>query len=291
MQGNDMTLAHPKFRLHVTFALAILSTTPSYTSAQSVVSPPEKSLGNLKYGDLPISVPTNVSTETFVVSYADFEPTKFHMGLVKPKVPSEGGASLARLMEDANAIAIMNGGFLDSTVPATPAGFLKIEKQIINRPSDVTKDKVVDGLVCFSGLAGNLSTQTLVITSYANFGIATDYPDCVQAGPLLALDGQELSNLKPLDDDPSLKSFSSVAASRSFLARTRSGNIVMGVTTPVSLYSLKAALLKPRTAGGFEVKQAIALTGRSSAGLMVGTAFRRGNPNTLLPDAIAIVRE
>jgi hypothetical protein len=278
---------HIKAKFCLLLAISILPviSTGTVAQSQSLIGPPERSTDNVKFGDLPISVQASVSTETFVVSYVTFEPTKLRMGLVQPKEPSEGGASLERLMRDSNAIAIMNGGFLDSTSPATPAGYLRISNQIINSAAE---DKVADGLVCF---APDIGAQAVVITKYANLErTAANYPDCVQGGPLLALDGRPLPNLEPLDEDPALKKFAIVAAARSFLAKTKGGAIVMGVTTPVSLYSLRTALLQTRSMGGFEASDAIALTGRSTAGLLVGTAFQRGRSNTLLPDAI-IVRQ
>jgi hypothetical protein len=68
--------------------------------------------------------------------------------------------------------------------------------------------------------------------------------------------------------------------------------VVLGVTTPASLYNLRTALLATENEGGFEAVQATALTGRSTAGLIAGDAkgFSRGNIETLLPDAI-IVRD
>jgi hypothetical protein len=266
--------------------------------AQSVVRAPETTSGKLKYGDLPVSIASPIANETFVVSYISFKPSELRVGLVRPQNPSEGGTSLNRFMQDKQPLALMNGGFLDSTSPATPAGFLKIAGQIINRasvprvpdgggPVDRVIDPVVDGFLCF---ANEPSARAVVIGPFAEFEkVATDYPDCIQGGPLLVNDGKPIEKqLEALDDDPTLKKFALVAAARSFIARTKAGNIVMGVTSPVSLYSLRSILLQEKGSGGFEVSQAIALTGRISAGLIAGPTFVRGHTNTLLPDAIIV---
>jgi hypothetical protein len=266
-------------------ACALLVTIFHRASAQVLSRPPQATIenGNLTYGDLTTTVQTPAVTDTFVVSYATFDPTKLRMGLVQPQDSSDG-SSLLRLIQDAKAIGIMNGGFLNSMSPATPAGFLKI-KEVLNGGA---LDKVADGFICFSR---ELSPGAVVIGRYADLeSTAASYPDCVQGGPLLVKFGKKLPNLEPLDDDATLKRFSIVAAVRSFLAKTKSGNIVMGVTTPVSLYSLRTVLLQKQSDGGFEVNEAIALTGRTTAGLIVGSGFSRGSPKTLLPDAIIVRR-
>jgi Phosphodiester glycosidase len=253
------------------------------SSAQSLVRAPETTLGKLKYGDLAVSIASAVANETFVVSYISFKPTELRVGLVQPQNPAEGGTSLNRFKQDMQPVALMNGGFLDSTSPATPAGFLKVAGQIVNRAST---DRVIDGFLCFSN-GPNL--QAVTIGPYADLErVTSDYPDCTQGGPLLILDGKPFSKLEALDEDPNLKKFGLVAAARSFVAKTKTGNIIMGVTSPVSLYSLRSVLLQDRSAGGFEATQAIGLTGRITAGLIAGSAFVRGHTNTLLPAAIIV---
>lgn len=260
------------------------------TSAQSPARAPETTLGKLRYGDLPVSVATAIANETFKVSYVSFRPDELRVGLVKPQNPAEGGTSLNRFMQDSHAIALMNGGFLESTSPATPAGFLKVDGQILNRastertPSGVLADPVVDGFVCFEPDA-----HAVVIGSIVDLEkVEPKYSDCVQGGPLLILNGKPFSKLEALDQDPNLKKFALVAAARSFVAMTKTGSILMGVTSPVSLYGLRSVLLQDKASGGFEVSQALSLTGRITAGLIAGSAFERGRTNTLLPDAIIV---
>jgi len=120
--------------------------------------------------------------------------------------------------------------------------------------------------------------------------MVAEFRDCVQAGPLLVLDGKQASVLEKLDENPLLKKFSSLLAERSFVAKARSGKVILGVTTPVSLYNLREALLASEEEGGFEAVQATALTGRSTAGLIAGSVkgFSRGNVETLLPNAIIV---
>jgi hypothetical protein len=262
------------------------------TSAQSPAHAPETMLGKLRYGDLQVSVATPIANETFKVSYVSFRPDELSVGLIKPPNPAEGGTSLNRFMQDNHPIALMNGGFLESTSPATPAGFLKVYGQIVNRASverassGVLVDPVVDGFVCF---ANEPVARAVVIGSIVDLEkVEPKYPDCVQGGPLLILNGKPFSKLEALDQDPNLKKFALVAAARSFVAMTKTGSILMGVTSPVSLYGLRSILLQDKASGGFEVSQAISLTGRITAGLIAGSAFERGHTNTLLPDAIIV---
>lgn len=263
--------------------LGIFGTTvvaATHGASQSLVRPPDSTFGKLTFGDLPVSIATTVSNETFVISYVSFKATDFRVGLIQPNNLSEGGTSLSRLMQDAKAVAMMNGGFLDSTSPATPAGFVKVGGETINRPA---VDRVMDGFICFAAEARRIVIGTFPDLEEA----ARSFPDCVQAGPVLALGGKFSSKLEALDEEPSLKKFPSVAATRSFVATTKSGRIAMGVTSPVSLYSLRAALLQEESQGGFGAINAIALTGRITAGL-IAPNFIRGHINTLLPNAIVV---
>jgi hypothetical protein len=266
----------------------LLITSCDQTLAQTLVPAPERFLGKLRYGDVPAIVATITANETFVISYISFRPTDFSIRLIQPVSPTEGGTSLYRFMQDNHPAAVMNGGFVDTNSPATPSGFLMIGSKILNRISLEERDRVLDGFLCFVPKEANASA--IVIGPIVDLEkVASEYEDCVQGGPLVILDSKPLSqSLQSLDKDQNLTNFASIAAARSFVATTKTGEIVMGVTSPVSLYSLTSILVRERLSGGFEVSRAIALTGRSTSGLIAGSAFARGNTNSLLPDAIIV---
>ncbi len=166
---------------------------------------------------------------------------------------------------------------------------MQSQGQILNDPS--FKDPVLTGLACF-GRTGNPSAITLEpIDNFQRVGNV--YEDCVQGGPVLVTDSKATGTLSSLD---SLKSFSSGAAERSFIARDGKGQIVLGVTSKVSLFALQEVLLLPSEQGGFGARTAIGLTGRNTAGLMVATrsgsgeVFVRGAIATPLPNAIIVGR-
>jgi hypothetical protein len=251
---------------------------------------PEITIGNLKVGDRRIAVQSETalgSRDAFSVSYISIDPAKSRISLVAARDLHSGGSSLARFALDEHASAVLNGGFLESQTPATPSGLLQIANKTVNAYQE---DLVMDGVLCFSRELKSRSVAMVPVARREQ--IRADFPDCVQAGPLLILDGEQFSRLEKLDEDPLLKKFSALLAERSFVAWTKSGRVVLGVTTPASLYSLRTALLAAENEGGFEAVQATALTGRSTAGLIAGDAkgFARGNIETLLPNAI-IVRE
>jgi Phosphodiester glycosidase len=250
---------------------------------------PEYVVQNLTASDRKIATSSESSAglkDVVTVSSVSVDPVKNVITLVAAKEVSTGGSSLPRFFHDERALAVINGGFLESRTPATPAGFLQVGKQLIN---DVKLgDAVMDGVLCFSR---QLEPQSVVMAPLSRLeSMRRDYSDCTQAGPLLIFEGKPFSELEALDEISLLGRFSTMPAERSFVALTKSGKIILGVTTPVSLFTLRKVLLASEDEGGFGAVQATALTGRSTAGLIAGDTqnFFRGNIETLLPSAIVV---
>jgi Phosphodiester glycosidase len=270
-----------RYTLLVAFAVVVdlysFSLVTRAADITQVGSSVDKSIGDLRYVEKEVR---RNSGKPFVVNYVKLNPDKFMVRLVAPNDLS--GFSLIRYFRDENALAALNGGFIENQTPPTPAGLLQLNHEIVNALSE--QDPVLSGLLCFSQEPKRIAIAPIADAKE----ILPKYSDCLQGGPLLLYKGKPYARLEELD--PILKSFSSVDAARSFIAQTSDGELALGVTTPISLFSLREFLLMSTAAGGLAAGSALNLTGRRSAGLIVGEEFFRGTVTTLLPNAIVVDR-
>jgi hypothetical protein len=221
----------------------------------------------------------------FTVKYA-IAPFNRRLRLILPTSES-GGFSLSRFFVAQQPSAILNGGFLSTYAPATPAGLVQIRSERIN--DGAPGDSVASAVICFGQTE---RPNAVAIEPFsASERLRKTYSDCLQAGPLLIYKGRPFSNLEELDSDPTLKNFAFVAAERSFVARNARGETVLGVTAKTSLYALRAALLLSENEGGFGAITAICLTGRSTAGMIVSgkEPYTAGAISKVLPNAIIVI--
>jgi hypothetical protein len=220
----------------------------------------------------------------FTIQYA-IAPSNRRLRLALPNSDS-GGSSLARFFVEQRPLAILNGGFLATYAPATPAGLVQIRGERINEGGP--RDQVASAVICF-GQTGKPNAIAIEPFSAAE-RLQKAYSDCLQAGPLLIYKSHPVSGLEELDNDPTLKNFAFVAAERSFIARNGRGEIVLGVTAKTSLYALQAALMLGENEGGFGATAAICLTGRSTAGMIVAgkEPYTAGAISKVLPNAIIV---
>lgn len=241
----------------------------------------ERTLNDVRFGDREV---TGETGETITLSYAIVDPRKFRFLITVPN-PNTGGASLARLYEDAKPLIAMNGGFLQSYVPATPAGLVQSNHSLLN---EYIADPVLDGFLCFGGKKGE---RVKIMPAERRDDRVRYYRDCVQAGPLLVFNGAFFADLSGWQRTrPPLQNFL-MNSERSFFALRANGEVVLGVTTPMSLFSLREVLLADEKKGGFGVKEALNLSTRNAAGLMLKAEpepISRGRTNILLPNAILV---
>jgi hypothetical protein len=223
-------------------------------------------------------------SSVFTVKYA-IAPSYRRLRLTLPNSES-GGSSLARFFVEQRPLAILNGGFLETYTPATPAGLLQIRGEVIN--GSAPRDQVASAVICFGQAEkpSALAIEPLI----GSERLQKRYSDCLQAGPLLIYKGRQFDDLMILDLDPSLKEFASVSAERSFIARNARGETILGVTAKTSLYALRAALLLGESDGGFGAIAAVGLTGRSTAGMIVAgrEPYTAGAVSKVLPNAIIV---
>lgn len=222
---------------------------------------------------------------------------QYRFRLALPQNPEGGGASLSRFVYDERAqgrtpVAVFTGGFLETYSPATPSGLVQQttaegRQVVLNqlRPDD----PVMRAVVCYSADA-TLPVAVVPVNS-ATTGAVTG--DCIQAGPFLIKEGTEEPDRQLEGIDATLRfPFAEGQFHRAFLALDEQNNVVVGVTTRISLFALREILRRPREENGFGARTAVALSGTRTAGLLIiaepGAEIAVGNVRTLLPNAVVI---
>ena len=208
---------------------------------------------------------------------------KLAFRLAVPQNVESGGSSLSRFWSDEGAIAAFTGGFLDTYSPATPSGFVR---QGDKKYSDIRpRDPVMRAVVCYS-VQGQVR-----IVDVEQFSEQRHKGDCIQTGPLLVSDGQDETDFDLLDKRLNFV-FARKPFDRAFILLNAQEEIIIGVSKRISLFALRDVLRKPTTEGGYGAREAVALSGTRTAGLIVadqnGKERTAGNVGTLLPNAIII---
>jgi Phosphodiester glycosidase len=224
----------------------------------------------------------------FTITVLIVDPKKNRLKLALPTDSAAYGSSLARFYLDEDALAVMSAGFLRTYSPVSPAGLLKFDGAIINTLSNT--DPALGGIVCFAN-----KNQELTIAARSNTHIIDISNDCIQGGPLFISEGIVHDELERIDSE--YTNFSSRRYVRTFLAKSKRGEILLGYTSPTSLFALRRVLLMGESEGGLQAVAAVGLTGGTqTAGLIVRATdprqpFSRGNTTTPLPNALAVMKD
>ena len=152
---------------------------------------------------------------------------------------------------------------------------IKINGKEYNKPH---VSWITDSFMCTNG-------KNVVIDKYENISQLSSWPSCIQGGPLLVKDGRTVAF-----DDKKDPSYFKKPTTRSFACTIKDNQVVLGVTDLVDLYSLAAALSKPKEQEGLGCQNAILLTGGATAGMAVrnGEKDFYGYADALLPNVIVI---
>ncbi len=190
------------------------------------------------------------------------------------------GNNLNEFIQSANFAAVHSGGYLSSIQPAYPLGYIKVRTVTLNKPH---KTWITDGFICTDG-------KKIVIDAYKNEAQFEPWPDCLQSGPLLVQ-----NNSKATLNNTNDPKFVNGKHKRSFICLAQDNQVFMGITSEIDLFTLASFLSKPKNENGLGCKDAIALTGGNTAGMLVRTTehgtprlIESGNLNVLLPNAIAV---
>jgi hypothetical protein len=229
------------------------------------------------------------------VTFVTLNPASNRLNIVLPRNPVGGGAALWDFYRTENADVVLTGGYLDSFAPAIPTGLVRVAGTTFNDPKE--KDPVLTGTLC---LGRREDPASVMIARYSTQASFDEWSDCIQAGPLMLLGGKSQDDIDALDaslanritEASKQRQSGFVAGSyeRVFVMKDRSGQIVLGTTTPTSLYPLRYLLKQDAAGGGFGADDAILLSGWHTAGLIVSAPdpIVVGNPSVLLPNAIVV---
>jgi hypothetical protein len=270
--------------------------------AQSVKAGPDEAVSVVKVGKvastlLPVIDKGVFSADRdFNIRYVALTPRTDKIELALPKSAQSGGSTLWDFWRDEKADVAFTGGFLDSYFPATPAGLVKYNGNVLNDAK--YDDPVLTGVICFND-AGLIS-----IAPFEGNDSAEGWESCVQSGPLLALGGRIYDDLAVVDarfNDRATEarrrrlaegklSLSQPSYERAFIASTRRGQVLLAVTSPASLFAIRSFALMDEERGGLGALDVINMTGWTMAGLVVSASdpIVAGNPSTLLPNAIVV---
>jgi hypothetical protein len=183
------------------------------------------------------------------------------------------GYSLENYLKLGRAAAVLSGGYLASFAPPMPLGLVKSDGVVTNKSHNTW---VVEGILC-------TKEGQLVIRTWSAEA-EEDFPDCLQAGPILLLKGKEPSDLPSRNASGYLKLAKS-AQEQTFLCTLGDQQVAAGVTDKMDLPTLVDFLR-----GKIGCVDAIRLTGKDTAGLrLMRPRVLYGNDAYLFPDAIAVV--
>jgi hypothetical protein len=215
-----------------------------------------------------------------IISYLEIDPARHRLDLTT--TIRQGGSSLREFLSDETATVAFTGGYLKSFSPPRPTGYLRIDGVDLN--GLVRDDPIVNAILCFAREGPGLTSVSLFAAK--TFRSEDAGEDCVQAGPLLIAEGRVGYDLTRRDSGNRL----SGEFERAFLAINRQGQVLLGVSSAVSLMLLRDVLLAPTTEGGFDAQAAVILSGATTAGMEVrgGLGYAFGTVSTPLADAIIV---
>jgi hypothetical protein len=272
----------------IVLALCILALPGSVARAQSIriVNVPVE---EARASKIPVGRKlVEIRDASFLITYVTLRPgARIELAVGGSGLSgSNSGSSLGLFFKTEQPVAALNGGFLRTLVPATPAGFVSVNGAEVNRPADRERDPVMSAVACFGG------GPTMMVPSERLREIQEKFQYCLQAGPLILYQGEPYERLETfVERYPEYKRFVTRTAERSFILRTARDETVLGVTGQASLLDLRAVFQASEKEGGFGARDAMTMTGRSTAGLIVAGRdgpVEFGGTAALLPNAIVV---
>jgi uncharacterized protein YigE (DUF2233 family) len=171
------------------------------------------------------------------------------------------------------ALAILSGGYFASFSPPSPLGFVKSNRISISSPHE---SWLTEGMLC-------TDEGRLEITLKAQRADRPEFRDCLQAGPLLLLNGQAPTNL-PSRGAPGFEKLARSVQEQTFVCIDKQGKVILGVTEEADLAAVTEWLRRP----DIGCADAIRLTGSNTSGLRVLSQLY-GQDEYLFPSVIAVM--
>jgi Phosphodiester glycosidase len=186
---------------------------------------------------------------------------------------SASGYSLEDYLRRYRALAVLSGGYIDSYSPPTPLGLVRSNGFQL---SSVHRSWLVDGFYCAKPGHAEISPVDMD-------PLRRGFVDCVQAGPLLLLNGRPPDS-KGREEPASYQKFVSMRLERTFICLTGRREAIIGISDKIEFPKLVTALQQPQ----FDCVDAIGLTGGSSGGLRFGNRLV-GKDEFLYPSVLGVM--
>jgi hypothetical protein len=170
-----------------------------------------------------------------------------------------------------NAEAVLSGGYIASFSPPTPLGLIKSDWTVVNAPHE---SWLTDGYFCSE--PGRAQIQRWIDLAA--------FRDCLQAGPILLLQGEPPKDLGRSRRPGSYKKLENSVQEQAFICTVMPNELILGVTDKINLPALVDFLSRKETG----CTDAIRLTGEQTAGLVLSDK-EFGHDDYLFPSVIAVM--
>lgn len=189
---------------------------------------------------------------------------------------NRNGYTLKEYMKLENHRLVHSGGFFSSLFPPTPLGFVKVRgKEYSSKHSSW----LTTGMLCSNG--------TEITIGNINDVKDTDWKSCLQAGHLILENGKIVINT-----DRKTWYTTGQPHTQSFVCIDEDDFLQLGITDVIDLKTLvRHFLVKPKKHGGLGCKNAIAMSGGDTAGMITKDDDQLttiGSDDVLLPNVIVI---
>lgn len=177
------------------------------------------------------------------------------IGLSSPQIfenKNYTGLSLQEYARLGDYKIVQSGGFLSSWTPPYPLGYVKIRNKIYNRVHDTW---VTEGVFCTDG-------REFEIFSYKSENQFEKWPSCIQAGPLISIDGEIV-----LQTTRNTGLITKKRHRQSFVCKTYEDDLILGIAENVKLTSLSKHLVLPKNIGGIGCSDTTLLTSKGVSGI------------------------
>ncbi len=181
------------------------------------------------------------------------------------------GLFLSDYLTRYDAAAVMSGGYIDSYSPPTALGFVKSNGTLVAPPHN---SWLTNGLFCSD-------VGRAIVQSVGSDINKPDFRDCLQAGPILLIAGNALSQVGA---NASYLKLAHSIQEQGFICIDGNSHVLMGVTDKINFATLVDFLNLPEIG----CKDAVRLTGLDTAGLR-DRSHLFGHDDYLFPNAIGIL--
>ncbi|KIT16625.1 phosphodiester glycosidase family protein [Jannaschia aquimarina] len=228
-------------------------------AAPRPASPPSVALRTVQSGPVALQVVTLPNAARVEIVAPDAAGRKDDAGLVLLEIATEYQPDI-----------LISGGYLSAFVPPTALGLVRVGGRDISR---IHRSWLTTAVFCTDG-------SDHLVRSFSP-EIVEGRTDCLQAGPMVVVDGASRYPASDLVDGEARLADQIVI--HTFLCEDAQGALVMGISGAATLHELGPALVD-----GLGCRQAMRLSGRETGGMYLRGIGLLENSLIALPSAIAV---